>query len=196
MSDFLAAVGDGLAAIAPTLASAFGGPLAGLAVTSLEKVLGVGGSGSTATSPSAALTQALSAAMMNPDQVLALKKADNEFKEFCLTNNLQWAQMDASDRASARERQVALKDTFPNHVAIFILGAFVMVVLFQCALIFLVPAFKLVVPTELYRVLDTATGLLASPSLSIVSYYFGSSAASRAKDDTIAASIKNGNGAK
>jgi hypothetical protein len=188
VADFLSTLGEGLAAIAPSIASAFGGPLAGLGVTWLERALGVA-PGSAASDPKG-FQVALQSAMATPDQVLALKKADDEFKEFCATNALELVKADNADRASARERQAAMRDAFPNQVAALILAAFGIAIAFQCALIVLVPLYHLAVPTELYRVLDAATGSLTTLAVTVATYYFGSSAGSRAKDDALAAAAR------
>src|SRR5260221_6688225 len=118
MADFWSNLGDGVAAIAPTVASAFGGPLAGLAVTTLEKALGVA-PGAAASDPKG-FAATLQTALATPEQVLALKQADHAFKQFCLDNELQLVKADDADRDSARRRQVDAKDATPTVLALFV----------------------------------------------------------------------------
>src|SRR5260221_7436499 len=96
MADFWSTLGDGVAAIAPTVASAFGGPLAGLAVTTLEKALGVA-PGTSAGDPKG-FAATLQGALASPEQVLALKQADLAFQQFCKENDLKLVQADNADR--------------------------------------------------------------------------------------------------
>jgi hypothetical protein len=179
MADFWSNLGDGVAAIAPTIASAFGGPLAGLAVTSLEKALGVAPGASSSDSKSFQAT--LQAALATPEQVLALKQADNAFKQFCLDNELQLLKVDDDDRASARQRQASMKDWTPTVLALLVtVGFFGMMS---------VMTFR-DLPIDNKDMLNVMLGSLGAAWVAVVSYYFGSSAGSRAKDEALAANAK------
>ena len=92
----LEGVGDGLAAVAPTIASAFGGPLAGLAVTQIEKWIGVGPG--TAKDDPKGFNAKLQAALADPAQVLELKRLDIEFEKFCKENDLQIFKTEVEDK--------------------------------------------------------------------------------------------------
>lgn len=195
MSDFLSDLGDGLAAVAPTIASAFGGPLAGLGVTWLEKALGV--APGTSEIDNNVFKKALQAAVADPVQVLALKTADLEFRQFCLDNDLRLEAVAAADRDSARQRQVAMGDTFPNTLAAAIFLAFIAVILAQFALVVMSAMWKFTLMPEAYRLIDSATGALSSLAGLVTMFYFGSNRQSKAKDTTIsdmAATAANGNG--
>ena len=179
MADFWSQLGDGVAAIAPTIASAFGGPLAGLAVTSLETALGVA-PGLSANDPKGFQAK-LAAALATPEQVLALKQADNAFKQFCLDNELQLVKADDADRDSARRRQVDLKDWTPTVLAMLVSAGFFGMLS--------VMAFH-DLPVGNRDMLNIMLGSLGAAWVAVVSYYFGSSAGSRAKDGSIAALAK------
>ena len=179
MADFWSTLGDGVAAIAPTVASAFGGPLAGLAVTTLEKALGVA-PGAAASDPKG-FTSTLQSALATPEQVLALKQADNAFKQFCLDNELQLVKADDADRDSARRRQVDLHDVTPTALAALVTAGFFGMLAIM--------AFH-DLPTGNRDMLNIMLGSLGAAWVAVVSYYFGSSAGSRAKDQALAAATK------
>lgn len=176
MAEFWRNLGDGVTAIAPTIASAFGGPLAGLAVTALEQALGVA-PGNAATDPKS-FEAKLAGAIATPEQVLALRQADVAFKQFCLDNDLQIVRADNADRADARARQTALHDQAPTVLALLVtIGFFGMLG---------VMAFH-DLPVANRDMLNIMLGSLGAAWVAVVSYYFGSSAGSRAKDNSIAA---------
>lgn len=98
MSAF-AEIGKSLLNIAPTIATAITGPVGGVvasgAVYALKKMFGLGDD---------AGPEAIQAAIgaMTPDQYVALRQADNEFKQHLLDAGVDLERIDASDRASAR----------------------------------------------------------------------------------------------
>lgn len=180
MADFWGDLGDGVAAIAPTIASAFGGPLAGLAVTTLEKALGFA-PGASRTDDPKGFEAKLQGALATPEQVLALRQADLAFKQFCLDNELQLVRADNADRDSARRRQVELHDYTPTVLAMLVtLGFFGLL----CLLAFHEA------PVGNRDILNIMVGSLGAAWVAVVSYYFGSSAGSRVKDGSIAALAK------
>lgn len=173
-SAILGDLGDGLAAVAPTLASAFGGPLAGLAVTKVEQWLGMT-PGDAANAPGAFQT-ALGAALANPAQVLLLKQEDDKFKQFCLDNKLQYAKVAAADTDSARNREIQVKDYTPRILA------YVLTLMFAAAMASLI---IWDIPPQNKDMFNILLGMLVTVWGVAVKYYFGSSASSQAKDDTI-----------
>lgn len=186
MASLLGDLGEGLAAVAPSIASAFGGPLAGLGVTWLEKALGV--APGTSSDPSAFQT-ALSSAMASPDQVLALKKADNEFKEFCLKNNIEWAQLDVADRKSARDMQIATKDWMPR-----LLGLAIVAMAVAAAYMLFTDKIPTARDPSVSLTVGSVIGYIFNELKQVLAYYFGSSAGSAAKDATIADQARGPNG--
>lgn len=175
MADFWSELGDGVAAVAPSIASAFGGPLAGMGVTWLEKALGVA-PGQSAADPKG-FQATLQSALANPDQVLALKKADNEFKQFCLDNDLQYEKVAAADRDSARNRQIQVKDHMPNIALILTtFGFFGMMVLMMIY----------DVPPQNKDMVNIMLGSLGTGWMACLTYFVGSTRTSARKDETIA----------
>lgn len=95
--------------VAPWIGTALGGPLGGLAVEAAANALGIG------EKTVDAVKQALGGA--TPDQMLALKKADQEFQVqmqalgFKAVTDLE--AIAAGDRKSAREMQTAIRSKMP-----------------------------------------------------------------------------------
>lgn len=96
--------------------------------------------------------------------------------EFKAQLELQYAQLDASDRASARARQMAVKDWIPSFLAILVtFGFFGM----------LAAMIKWTIPGANESVFYVMIGSLGTAWVAIVTYYFGSSSGSAAKSDLI-----------
>lgn len=105
-----------------------------------------------------------------PDQIAALKQADNDFAlkmqalGFQHEEDLQKLAVD--DRASARAREVSLKDRIPAFLAIGITIGFFG--LLGCLLAH-------VIPPDNKDVIQIMLGALGASQTAVVSYYFGSS---------------------
>lgn len=159
--------------IAPTIGTALGGPLGGVAGLALAKVLGVP---DTQAGDDSALAAAVQGA--TPDQLLALKKADQDFSlqmQKLGFENLQALEaIAAGDRANARDREVKTKDWTPKALAIGItLGFFGL-------LAFLL---RTEPPAGSRDILNIMLGSLGSAWIGVVTYYFGSSAGSDRKTE-------------
>lgn len=107
-----------------------------------------------------------------PDQIIALRQADNDLKEKMQAMNFQSVEdlekIAADDRANARARQATLKDQIPAILAIGItLGFFGL----------LAAMLKLAIPSSSEKIIDIMVGSLGTAWVSVVAYYFGSSAA-------------------
>ncbi len=181
MADFLDTIGDAVAGIAPTIASAFGGPLAGLAVTKVEEWLGIA-PGASKADPKDALAK-FQSALASPEQIVALKKLDTEFKQFCLDNELQLEKVAAGDRDSARNRQIQVKDSMPNVALILTtLGFFGM----------LAAMLHWDVPPQNKDMVNIMLGSLGTGWMACLTYFVGSTRNSARKDDTISQLAKPG----
>src|SRR5882762_1356231 len=158
-----------LATVAPLLGSAIGGPFGGLAGTLLAKALGT-------TDP-----KAMEAAITStdPDILLKLKQADNDFKVQMDTLQISEEKLAFDDTASARAREMAVKDTTPRNLAyIYTLGFFAVL-----GGQFAITLMHLHLDPTALRLIDTTTGVLFAMLLGTKEYYFGSSAGSAAKTD-------------
>ena len=84
---------DWLAQIAPTIATALGGPLAGLAVTSLAKVFGV---------PEKDVQGMIESGKMSAEQLQQVKLAELELQKQAQALGLNFETLATEDRKSAR----------------------------------------------------------------------------------------------
>ena len=172
-----------IASFAPTLATMLGGPLAGVAVSALAGALGLK-QGASAED----VTQAMQAGTLTPDQLVAIRTADQKHAEILGQQSIDLAKLNADheeafakiaadDRASARAREGIVKDWTPEVLAYGItLGFFVV-------LGYLVAYGKPQVGGDVVLVL---LGSLGTAFTGVFAYYFGSSAGSAAKTNILA----------
>jgi hypothetical protein len=167
--------------LAPTIATALGGPLAGSAVAALGAVFGLKDEG-TFKDRQESIVAALSGA--TPDQLLALKKADQDYavrmQELGFKNIEELEKLAAGDRDSARKREIEVKDNTPKVLAYALVLGF-----------FSVLGFMLFanVPTGSRDLLNIMLGMLGTSFVSVTAYYFGSSSGSAEKTRLLANSI-------
>lgn len=169
--DLLKTLGPLLGQIAPTIATALGGPLAGMAVKTLSNVL-FGHEDGTAEDVGAALQSA------SPDQLAALKKIDADFKARMKELDIDLERIAAGDRDSARKMQAETKDWTPKVLAVFITCGF-----FGALLWLLVFG----MPTTGAEALLMMLGSLGTSWTGVVQFYYGSSAGSKQKTDALTA---------
>ena len=161
-------------AVAPTLATAIGGPLGGMAMQVVSSVLGLP-TDSNEKDVEKALRQA------TPDQLLALKQADNDFAVRMKELDIDLERIAASDRDSARKREAQVKDWMPRVLSLVVVGGFM-------ATVFLV----LMGVVEGMREPLTATtvgtliGFVSAKAEQVIAYYFGSSSSSQQKTAMLA----------
>lgn len=154
--------------VAPTIATALGGPLAGMAVSAISQaVLG---------KPDAAEAEIGEAIVKsnNPEILLKLKTAEQEFAAKMKELDIDLEKIAADDRASARQREVAVKDTTPRNLAYLYTGGY---------FVMIAALFKFGVPEESRDLLNTLVGILSAAEVGIITYYFGSSAGSAKKSE-------------
>ena len=152
--------------IAPTIASALGGPLAGLAVTAVSKALGV--------QPHEA-KDLLESGKMNADQIAQVKVAEIELKQQEETLGLKFADLEVQDKISARNMQMSTQSHIPSILAaITTIGFFgILILLF----------FNKVDPSN--NALMIMLGSLGTAWTGVIGFYFGSSHGSQIKDQMI-----------
>ncbi len=162
-----------LATVAPTLGMALGGPLGGVAGQVLARKLG----------KEKATPEELEAAVMTaaPEDLAKIKEADLEFQKMLQENEIKLVDLDNVDRADARAREVVLKDWTPSVLAGCISVGFFGVILWML---------KFGLPTNGDQPLLVLLGALGTAFGSIVAYFFGSSASSKAKDVTISTALR------
>ena len=161
--DWKALVGS----IAPTIATALGGPLAGAATSAVSKaVLGK------ADGTDDEIAQAV--ALGGTDILAKIKETDNSFAARMKELDIDLAKIASNDRADAREREVKTKDNTPRVLAAVIVGGFFAVL----ALIAFV-----VIPDAAQQPINLLLGALTALLIQVGNYYFGSSAGSSRKNE-------------
>lgn len=154
-----------VAKAAPKIAEQLGGPLAGAAVSAIARAI-FGKDGASEEELADALTAA------GADQLIALKRAENEFRIALRQAALDEGRIDAGDRASARERQQKMRDWTPSVLGALIIGGFFLTLAAMVAR-------KL--PPGAETEFSIMLGALATMTAAVVNYFFGSSAGSREK---------------
>lgn len=155
-----------LRTVAPTVALAVGGPFGPIAAAAVHAALG--------SSDDASAAAALVAA--TPDQLLALKNAENAFTEQMKTLGIQEEKLSFDDTANARAREAAVKDSTPQVLAYLTTAGFFAA---------LIGTFYIPIPDASKAIIFSMIGSLGTVWINQQGYYFGSSAGSAAKTDTI-----------
>lgn len=161
---------DILRVAAPTVATALGGPLAGMAVKFLADKIGV------SPDDEEALVNAVKG--MGPEQIVQLKQMDLEFQKFLRQNQIDLEKIAADDRASARNMQAQIRSKVPAVLSIGVTVGY-----FSILTLMLRGDLKVGDSQALLLMLG---GLSAAWGM-VMQYWFGSSAGSATKDATIQA---------
>jgi hypothetical protein len=171
MSKFLEVIKHSL----PTIATAFGGPLAGLAAGFVADKLGV--SDKTVANISEVLTKATT----DPSTMLELKRIDTDLQKFFANLDVDLEKVHAADRDSARNREILSKDSTPKILAYVITTGF-----FGTLLWTLIYGF----PQDSQEVVIYMLGSLSTAWTGIMAYYYGSTKGSADKTNLLASSLK------
>ena len=156
-----------LKTIAPTVATALGGPLAGMAVSAVAKAIGC--------EPDE-VQGIISSNKLTAEQVASIQLAELELKKQAQSMNLDFAKLTVEDRKSARDMQIATKSMLVPSLAILIVSAFIGVVIATLG------GFAVVDSV----LAGTLIGYLSAKAEQVVNFYFGSSAGSKEKTDLLA----------
>jgi len=167
--ELLKVFGPLIGSVAPSIATALGGPLAGMATKALSLALLGNENGS---------EDDLKAAMSNasPEQLSVLKKIDADFKVQMKSLDIDLEALAVDDRKSARSMQTETKDWIPRALAVSVtLGYFGII------------AFVLIsgLPMNGSEVLLMLLGTLSAGWTGVMAFYFGSSSGSQKKDSMI-----------
>lgn len=160
---------DWLKTVAPTLATALGGPLAGIAVNLIGGALGM----SEPTQES--IKDALTSGQLSGEQIAALKKAEIEARTKEKELGFRFAELDVRDRESARAREAATSDPATRVLGFTVIGSFVA----------MVGATLLGYAAVDSALAGTLVGYLSAKAEQVLSYYFGSSAGSKLKTELL-----------
>jgi hypothetical protein len=168
-----------LQTVAPKLGLALGGPLGGMAGGMLSvgigKLLGKqDAAGATVPATQKEIETALTGG--DPQTLLAVKNIEADLTKHLEDLGIQDEQLRFADTASARNREIQLRDKLPAILAITVTIGFFGVLVFMC---------WHGTPTTGGEPFLVMLGSLATAWTGIVGYYFGSSAGSADKTDTI-----------
>lgn len=176
---------DVVRAVTPTLCTALGGPLGSLAGNLLSKGIGaIIGKRDATGNPAPATQKEVEAAILSgdPQTLVALKQIEADLQKHMADLGIEEEQLAAQDTASARAREVAIKDATPKIIAYIV----ILLVLVAEGSMFFFGQPKGMDGVVLGRILGT----LDSALMLILGYYFGSSMGSQAKDVTLAGLAK------
>lgn len=164
-----------VSSVAPWIGTALGGPLGGMAVTAVANALGLDDK------TESAIKGALSGA--TPDDLLKIKLADQNFAMQMQAAGYQNTQalenIAASDRDSARKREMAVNDHTPRNLAYLVTAGFFGVLMLM---MFSEQA------QGAREVLLVLIGSLGTAWTTIMAYYFGSTAGGKLKSELLAKS--------
>lgn len=167
--DILKQAGDLLLSLAPTVATAFGGPFAGVATQKLIGALGL--------APDSTKEQVLTAiAGATPEQLLKIKEVENAFILDMKKLDVDIMKLEAGDMDSARKREIATNDWTPRIIAGLILGLYVYIQYYILGHI---------IDTGMREIVMRSLGTLDASVGLILGYYFGSSIGSHSKNAQI-----------
>jgi hypothetical protein len=152
--------------IAPTIATALGGPLAGMAVSAISKAIGV---------DEDKVSDLIKDNKLTADQIAQVKIAEIELQKQAQELGLNFAKLEVDDRKSAREMQATTRSIVPP-----VLAGLVTLGFFGILIMMLLGKVDSNNPAILMML-----GSLGTAWTGIIAYYFGSSAGSQAKTDLL-----------
>jgi hypothetical protein len=156
---------DWLKQIAPTIATALGGPLAGLAVDAISKAVGIDPKD---------VNKTIAEGKLTADQIAQIKTAELAMAARAQEMGLDFEKIAVDDRKSARQMQSTTQSWIPGIMAIAVtIGFFGILVGLM---------------TEHFKTSDALMlmlGSLGTAWTGIIAFYFGSSAGSQKKDELL-----------
>ena len=151
--------------IAPTIATALGGPLAGLAVDAVSKAIGVDPKD---------VQDTINSGKLSAEQIVSIQQAELTLKTKAQEMGLDFEQLAVNDRKSARDMQMTVKSWIPPILAIGITIGFFGIMYGMMSGHF-----------QSSEALMMLIGSLGTAWTGVISFYFGSSASSQAKDQLL-----------
>ncbi len=152
--------------IAPTIATAMGGPLAGMAISVVSKAIGV---------DEDKVGDLIKDNKLTAEQIAQVKVAEIELQKQAQELGLNFAKLEVDDRKSAREMQATTRSIVPPALAGLVTIGF-----FGILIMMLLGKVDSNNPAILMML-----GSLGTAWTGIIAYYFGSSAGSQAKTDLL-----------
>jgi hypothetical protein len=162
---------DWLKTIAPTIATAMGGPLAGMAVDAIGNALGM----KDATKEQ--VKDLLASGTLTSDQMASIKQADASLKVRMKELEIDMEKVHAGDRNSAREMAARTGDVWTPRImalVVFIVWGAVNYKLFNGT-----------INGDMRELVARALGTLDAVLMAVIYYYYGSSSSSAAKTEAM-----------
>jgi hypothetical protein len=156
---------DWLKQIAPTIATALGGPLAGLAVDAISKAVGIDPKD---------VNKTIAEGKLTADQIAQIKTAEIAMAARAQEMGLDFEKIAVDDRKSARQMQSTTQSWIPGIMAIAVTIGFFGILIGLM--------------TEHFKTSDALMlmlGSLGTAWTGIIAFYFGSSAGSQKKDELL-----------
>jgi len=111
-------MGDLLKTLAPTLASALLGPLGGVAVAAIGKIVGVDNA------TVATVTKAFEDGKITSDQLASLKELELKYQNDEKERGFRYADLEFKDRDSARQMQISTQSNTPTVLTYMVTAGF------------------------------------------------------------------------
>jgi len=171
----LGKLGGLVGAVAPTIATALGGPLAGMAVRAISSAIFGHENGT---------EDDIMNVLGNPtgDQLAQLKKIDADFKVQMKSLDIDLERIAEEDRDSARQMQMTTRDWIPRVLAVGVTFGFFGIVAY---------ILHYGLPPTGGEALLMLIGTLGTAWTSVMGFYFGSSAGSKQKTDALTSALGN-----
>lgn len=163
-----------LSGVAPTIASALLGPLGGVAVAGLSKVLGIDGG------TVADVTKAISDGRVTPEQVAEIRKLELAYQADEKERGFRYSELEFKDRDSARAMQISTHSSTPTVLTYMVTVGFFSILGWMLADPHVIDSPPLMV----------MLGSLGTAWTGCISYWFGTTSGSLAKTSLLAQSGK------
>ena len=163
---------DWLKTIAPTIATAMGGPLAGMAVDAIGSALGM----KDATKEQ--VKDLLASGTLTSDQMASIKQADATLKVRMKELEIDMEKVHAGDRNSAREKAAKTGDGWTPRLMAIVVFAVWGAVNYKL--------FNGTINGDMRELVARALGTLDAVLMAVIYYYYGSSSSSAAKTEAMA----------
>jgi hypothetical protein len=166
-----------LGGMAPTIASALLGPLGGVAVAGLTKILGIDGG------TVADVTKAISDGRVTPEQVAEIRKLELQFQQDEKERGFRYAELEFKDRDSARKYNT--EGGIQGQM--FWLSVTLLVLTLGTEIYILFNGYPNTLPDI---IVGRILGLLDGVALLVLGYHYGTTSGSLAKSNLLAQAAK------
>ena len=165
-----------LGGIAPTVASALLGPLGGVAVARLTKILGIDGG------TVADVTKAISDGRVTPEQVAEIRKLELQYQADEKERGFRYSELEFKDRDSARKYNT--EGGIQRHM--FWLSIVLLVLTLGTEIFILFNGYPKTLPEI---IVGRILGLLDGVALLVLGYHYGTTSNSLVKTNLLAQSV-------